>query len=123
MAWTCQRSGACCTHPQYVVMTYAERRALERVAGTRVLRWKYHPHPRFTKLVAGPCPFLNGLNECGAYEARPYQCRRFACMRDSLDQPWNESWRPEHNEELMQIQASAQPWALAHGWKETDCDS
>jgi Fe-S-cluster containining protein len=125
MAWACQSSGACCTHPPYVVMTYAERRELERLAGTRRLRWRYHPHPRFTALVAGPCPFLTGENKCGAYEARPFNCRRFGCLRPDVNaEAWDgHALTDEDRSTLAAMQAESQPWALAHGWKETDRDA
>lgn len=80
-------------------------------------------------LKAKPCPFFL-FKECTVYESRPYNCRRFACMRpDPKTEPFqlNEAdecvnfWeRMAVSREVRRlavlIQRKAQRWARAHGW-------
>lgn len=78
-----------------------------------------HEDARFVRLQAGPCPlYQNG--QCSIYESRPYQCRRFACMRDDLSEPYD--WRDrdltrDQRRQLVVIQRHAQRWARSHGWE------
>lgn len=112
--------------PLVVVMTLAERRVLEAHAeqALRPLAWRYHPQTGFTVLNAAPCPFVTDDNRCGVYDVRPYNCRRFACMRpDPSAEPFGGAAMDarlraaETAPAVDQVQAEAQPWALAHGWK------
>ena len=128
MEWRCQSRGDCCRIPKAVSMTYAERRELEAVAhlASRRLQWRYDARPTMTRLVTGPCPFVTPDNRCAAYDVRPFNCRRFGCMRpdgsaESFDD--REALARVKSEDgliqLRRIQSEAQPWALDHGWKET----
>lgn len=126
--WKCQGSGDCCRHPTLVSMTYAERRELEAYAGlaSRRLQWRYNAKPNMTNLVAGPCPFVTPENRCGVYDVRPFQCRRYGCMRADLSEPFRGEdtgtildRMPEAFNALSKLQSDGQVWALAHGWKET----
>lgn len=85
--------------------------------------------PRFVALKAAPCP-LFVFHTCLVYEHRPYNCRRFACMRpDPKAEPW--AFTPEGDcanlwDRLRVsrvarrlgtlIQRKAQKWARRHGW-------
>jgi Fe-S-cluster containining protein len=87
-------------------------------------------------LVGRPCPFLatdsEGHATCGAYAARPYNCRRFGCYRPD---PSTEAYdaggplgcrnlsdrldtSPAVVEAYRQAQTHAAEWAAAHGWQE-----
>lgn len=83
----------------------------------------------FVAMKAGPCP-LFVFNGCLVYSDRPYNCRRFACMRpDPKAEPWetdsefgckNFTDRFKASREVrrlaVKIQRKAQRWALSHGW-------
>lgn len=128
--WQCQRSGDCCRMPKRVTMTFSERRILEAQAALgfafRALSWRHNPGVNFTELVASPCPFVTDDNKCNVYEHRPYNCRRFGCMRpDNAVEPFDEKMfglrlqvLPWARDIYAKMQAAAQPWALAHGWKD-----
>lgn len=79
----------------------------------------------FVALKAGPCP-LYAFKSCLVYAYRPYNCRRFACMRpDPKSEPFEVS-----GANLMdrvktsrvarrlasEIQRKAKRWADKHGW-------
>ena len=75
-------------------------------------------------LEAGPCPFVTDANTCAVYDVRPFNCRRFGCMRADVGAVAFGSSEmtaladvPEIRAEMVAIQAEAQPWALAHSWK------
>lgn len=127
--WKCQRSGDCCSLPAEVMMTKEEAAILVHHAPKEI---KLHFRPegdRFVALKAQPCPlFLWG--GCAVYEYRPYNCRRFACMRPD---PKTESWAFTESGDCANlwdrlatsriarrlgqlIQRKAQKWARAHGW-------
>lgn len=120
--WSCQHRGECCTRPEAVVVTHAEREALEQAHP--LIPAEYRPHAsdvRFVVLQAGPCPYHTG-DRCGAYAARPMNCRRYACGRDG-DEPWEPAPIPERavwdrafRRQLVVIQRTAQRWGRAHGW-------
>lgn len=118
--WTCQREGSCCTEPDEVVMTQAERAEIERVASPNVaLSWRAHAESRFVRLIAQPCPLYDAAIGCTVYDVRPYSCRRFACVREDYREPYD--WRErtlnrEQKRRLIVIQRHAQRWARAHGW-------
>lgn len=120
MAWACGDRGDCCTRPSVVVMTQAERLALE-AATDRPLRFRAHETPGFVSLVAQPCPAYDATAKtCTAYEARPYNCRRFACMRTADAQAYDRDVARMSRSErrrLATIERHAQPWARAHGWE------
>lgn len=127
--WRCQQAGECCTQPRDVVMTTQEAAGiLQRTAGTVALSFR-KLDGSFVALEAAPCPLF--INEtCSVYDIRPYNCRRFACMRpDPTLEPWEQDGEGHvRNVEdrlqasriarrmARQIQDKAQPWARAHGW-------
>lgn len=114
-------------------MTYAERRLLEEAGRSgmafRPLQWRYNEGTGFTDLSAKPCPFVTPENRCNVYDIRPYNCRRFGCMRpDVKTEPFAASTLTKRliesssaRSQYQVMQAEAQEWAVAHGWKdETD---
>jgi Fe-S-cluster containining protein len=86
----------------------------------------------FVALQAHPCPLYDAETKaCTVYDIRPYNCRRFACLRPHPDrEPWlsdplsgacvNRDDRLRRSRIarrlLRVIQEKAQPWARAHGW-------
>src|SRR5689334_16210744 len=88
--WECSRRGDCCRQAAVVVMTHAERAAIEQVS-TRPLSWLPHADARFVSLSAGPCPLLDDSGLCGVYAVRPLNCRRYMCGRQD-----GEAWTTEH---------------------------
>jgi len=104
-------------------------------------RIKFYQHsPDFQAMRAAPCPMLREKNRCLVYDVRPYNCRRFGCLRPD---PETEVYRPAPistvakfgnvgcanlRERLVQsriarniyglLQRRAQTWARAHGWTE-----
>jgi hypothetical protein len=129
--WKCQRSGDCCTTPASVVMSTHEAalilQRLEPLPGPPTLRFTRHSDG-FVALEAKPCPmFVN--SGCLVYDIRPYNCRRFACMRpDPATEPFViiEDQCVNFTERFLRsrivrrlarkIQSRAQVWARAHGW-------
>lgn len=131
--WSCQREGSCCRVPPFVVMTHAERRTVELAASVTardaVLGWEADPTDGFVRLLAGPCPLYaehQGLGQCRVYTYRPYNCRRFGCMRpDVKAEPFdglNMSDRVKTSRIARRLaeklQRKAQRWARIHGWKD-----
>lgn len=143
--WACQRSGDCCRAAR-VVMTEPERELLQgwadqhwTLAQLQTLHFD-QAEPGFVSLRAGPCPFLSATNICTVHAIRPYNCRRFACLRpDPSTEPLegvppspiltyraigcaNLRDRLVHSRVARRlytrIQKKAQRWALAHGWRE-----
>jgi Fe-S-cluster containining protein len=114
--WTCQRDGACCREPDEVVMTLAERDEVERaVPSGVVLSFLPHADPRFVRLSAKPCPLY--ADGCTVYAVRPYNCRRFACLREDYTRPYDEGPQTRSDRrQLIVIQRHAQRWARSHGW-------
>lgn len=118
--WTCQRDGACCTLPDEVVMTHAERDEIERAVPSGVaLSFHAHADPRFVRLAAAPCPLYDAeTRRCTVYEVRPYNCRRFACQRTDYTQPYTQGPQTRADRrQLVVIQRHAQRWGRSHGWE------
>lgn len=132
--WKCQKSGECCTIPQEIVMTREEANTLVFHAPTTIVLQFRPANEDATMLAmkAGPCP-LYVFHTCLVYENRPYNCRRFLCMRpDVKAEPlegdgWkNHDDRVRTNRHMRRMairnQKDAQKWADAHGWKK-DADA
>jgi hypothetical protein len=130
--WQCQREGDCCVEPHDVVMTTMEAaQLLQRTAGTRTLHFR-KTADHFVALQAHPCPLYDlDARACTVYDIRPYNCRRFACLRPTPSaEPWQQD--PTTGEclnvldrvrrsriarrLLARIQRKAQAWAREHGW-------
>lgn len=123
--WRCQKSGECCTLPQEVVMTKQEAAVLVHHAPPEI-KLQFRPvDDRFVAMKAQPCP-LFVFNSCQAYAHRPYNCRRFACMRpDVKAEPFEASGanmmdRVKTSRTARRlaehIQHKAQRWARKYGW-------
>lgn len=123
------KTGECCQGP-LLVMTQQEADVLAKAAPPDVsLSWTPSPDPRFVGLVGSPCPLLGPDNLCRAYDSRPFNCRRFACMRapgDSLVRGGvtgclNADRRLSERSVrrfLTVYQRPAVRWARRHGWTE-----
>lgn len=128
--WKCQSSGECCTIPKEVLMTKEEAALLTHHA-PKEITLRFRPiHSGFVALQTGPCP-LYAFQRCLVYEYRPFNCRRFACMRpDPKAEPFVESpdltgcenanvrfyESEDARKRLKRIQKWAQEWAVKHGW-------
>lgn len=132
--WKCQRSGDCCTKPAEVLMTKEEMRLLVLHAPKEIsLHFRPTDDEKFVAMRAGPCP-LFVFGGCLVYAHRPFNCRRFACMRpDPKSEPWaftadgrcaNLMRRIVESRVARRlaflIQRRSQKWARAHGWSESD---
>lgn len=132
--WRCHKSGDCCTKPATIVVTVEEKLIL-LVNGpphiTPRVQFRDDPdNPGFVYMKTGPCPFFV-FNTCTVYANRPYNCRRFACMRpDPKSEPFeldgdgvckNLMERVASSRAVRRlaqtIQRRAQKWADKHGWK------
>lgn len=128
--WKCKQSGDCCTTPREVIMTKEEAAVIVHAAPEGIVM-HFRPTDRegFVALKAKPCP-LFVFNGCLVYHSRPYNCRRFACMRpDPKTEKFEESEDGCLNFEARiansrsarrlaaRIQNKAKSWALKHGWK------
>lgn len=123
--WRCQRSGDCCTQPAEVVMTQEEASVLVLHAPPEI-KMEFRPAgENFVAMKAGPCP-LFVFKTCLVYEHRPYNCRRFGCMRPD---PKTEPFEKDGGNLLKRVNTSkaarklaiwmqkrAQAWARTHGW-------
>lgn len=79
----------------------------------------------FVALKAQPCP-LFAFKTCLVYDHRPYNCRRFACMRpDVKAEPFEKDGgnlmaRVKTSRVARRlaerIQRKSQRWGRAHGW-------
>lgn len=127
--WTCQKSGECCTEPKELVMTKEEAGVLVFHAPSTI-KLQFRPidgEPGFLAMKAGPCPLFI-FHTCLVYEHRPYNCRRFMCMRpDTGAEPLENEGYTNMNDRVLtnrkmrrlaiQNQKKHQPWADAHGWR------
>ena len=129
--WTCSRCGDCCRTPARVTVTTEEAAALVVVHPRRYAGFVTPTRdPRFMVMATGPCSFLwyrNGAAQCRAYAVRPYNCRRYMCGRPPGLHPWDDAPVPARvlgdrglRRAYDRQQREAQPWALAHGWREED---
>jgi Fe-S-cluster containining protein len=100
-------------------MTHAEREAIERAAPSRALAFASHADPRFVRLLAGPCPLYDAVVGCTVYDARPMNCRRFACQRTDYEtQAFDQGPQTRQDRrQLRIIQRHAQRWGRSHGWE------
>lgn len=132
--WSCNQSGDCCRAINKLVMTVEEGEALRTAPTMRAEVWKsltWEAVPGgFIALQAAPCPLLDG-NRCTVYEVRPYNCRRWGCLRPNLDEQFepdhgkfgcaNARERVESNRDarrfMERLQSKAQRWAVNHGWR------
>lgn len=106
-------------------MTKAEAAVLVHHAPPTI-RMSFRPldDPNFVALKAGPCP-LYVFKTCLVYAHRPYNCRRFSCMRPDVTlEPFDGELTRERRTDVSRvarrlyqiIQRRAQKWALKHGW-------
>jgi Fe-S-cluster containining protein len=113
--------------PKELVMTKEEASTLVFHAPSTI-RLQFRPiDEKFVAMKAGPCPLFL-FHTCYVYEHRPFNCRRFGCMRpDTKAEPFEVSGanmrdRTETNRKArrlaIQMQRKAQKWALSHGWKD-----
>lgn len=126
--WKCQRSGDCCTKPSEVVMTKEEAAAIVHAAPKEIAMQFRPVDAKFVALKAAPCP-LFVFQTCLVYEVRPFNCRRFSCMRpDIVAEPFeadggNMMARVKTSRVARRMaekfQRKAQRWAIKHGWKDT----
>ena len=125
--WACQQTGDCCTVP--LVMTVDEARVLQ-AATPLELRWqlRFDGKVSLTREDASrACPLLGDDKRCTVYAVRPYNCRRFACLREAgevLEPGGPVGCRNAERRlgdraarrQLIQIQRKAQVWGRKHGW-------
>jgi Fe-S-cluster containining protein len=138
--WKCQQDGACCRIPE-IAMTRSEAQVLQLQASVLPdrphLSFVEHPiNAHFVLMQAGPCPFLgvglDGRSSCRVYSHRPYNCRRFQCLRpDVKTEPFipdqsefgcaNTSQRLKKSRVARRmfalLQRKAMKWARNHGWQ------
>lgn len=125
--WTCQRSGDCCTKPAEVSMTTEEAAVIVHAAPKEIKLEFRKVGEGFVALKAAPCP-LFVFNGCLVYESRPYNCRRFGCMRpDVKAEPFEVSGANLMDRVktsrvarrmAQEMQRKAMRWARKHGWLE-----
>lgn len=123
--WKCQQSGECCTIPKEVVMTKEEAAVLVHAAPTEIQMQFRKVDEKFVALKAAPCP-LYVFKSCMVYSVRPYNCRRFGCMRpDTKAEPFEASGgnlldrvktSRVARRMAQRMQRKAQGWAQKHGW-------
>lgn len=128
-------------------MTDEERVVLQSAADARLtmgelsrLQWAPDARPGFVRLLAGPCPFLRDENRCVVHDVRPYNCRRFGCLRPDVEaEPlqmaplstvalFGDVGCSNLRERLVRsriarkiyglLQRKGQRWARLHGWRE-----
>lgn len=122
--WKCHKSGECCTKPAEVVMTKLEAAAITHAAPSGI-RLTFRPLDEdFVALKAGPCP-LFVFGSCLVYPVRPYNCRRFNCLRpDPKSEPLDgdKNWRIRTEQSRIakrlysRLQNKAMGWAQKMGW-------
>lgn len=134
--WTCAADGECCRQVGAVVMTLAESAVLRRAAPPGVvLQMDGLGDGRRVQLRptdTGACPLLGGDGRCTVHPVRPYNCRRFACLRhDKTTEPlvvggpmgcinteYAVRTNPEARVFYAAYQRTAQRWGRAMGWTE-----
>jgi hypothetical protein len=132
-AWQCRRTGDCCLGPS-VVITPAEAEALRAARPEVAIETTLHADRRFvTWHQPSGCPMLarelDGTATCTVYDARPYNCRRFLCLRDEGEAfrgggplgCQNLTDRLSTNRHAMAFYGAHQrrvqrSWAVKHGW-------
>ena len=122
--WACQHSGDCCEKIAEVVLTRQEWEAVKPRVPEGVSVVLRDVDAKFLAIKAGPCP-LHIFNRCTVYDVRPYNCRRFACLRpDPASEPfeamgWDVRVKVSRaaRRMLATYQRKAQRWAVQHGWK------
>lgn len=147
--WRCKRSGDCCEQSTHVTMHEQERDAIYEygekhltVGQLSKLEWRRSADSGFVDLKGSPCPLLDkssGKPVCTVHPVRPYNCRRFGCMRPD---PSVEPLRMAPHSDVLQfgnigcsnlrlrlvqstkvvkeydrLQAKGRNWATQHGWK------
>lgn len=108
-------------------MTQQEAAQLVHVA-PREISLKFRPvdQPGFVAMAAGPCP-LYAFNQCLVYESRPFNCRRFVCLRPDVkaeafdDGPNGNLWARMKTSRIARrfyarVQRKHQGWAQKMGW-------
>lgn len=123
--WKCQKSGDCCSLPEEVIMTREEASVLVHHAPPEITLHFRPVDDAFVALKAKPCP-LFVFGGCLVYNRRPYNCRRFACMRPDVKA---EPFEPSGGNMMdrvktsrtarrlaQRIQNKHQGWAQRHGW-------
>lgn len=132
--WTCQQSGECCSIPAEVILTMEELKEIQRFMLEDEMLHGIQVNLRTVgenkvAIQAHPCPLFI-FNSCAVYPVRPYNCRRFGCMRpDPETEPFetggpldckNLSERIEQSRPARRlyelIERRAQAWAWRHGW-------
>lgn len=129
------------TQEKVLLMDYAEKKFPIKVLNT--VDWVAGPQEGMEALVARPCPFFDRVAKtCQVYEVRPYNCRRFACMRpDPPSEPLRLMppnpvflfgnigcenlrqrlvWSRDARRLYEKIQRKAQQWGRKHGWSDED---
>lgn len=147
--WKCQRSGDCCRLVDGVIMHEKEQEALLEYARKhltigRLNRLDFTPTGNgMVEMKAGPCPMLDfdgGVAVCLVHPVRPYNCRRFGCLRPDVKSERlmmtphapvlqfgnigciNLRIRLQQSRVARRIytllQRHGQRWARTHGWQE-----
>ena len=132
-SWTCGRTGDCCRQAGALVMSHQEA-DLVVANTTRPLAWVPHPNAGLVGLVhpegRPQCPLLGDDGLCTIHAVRPYNCRRFLCLRDPGEplQPGGPLGCRNTETRVIQVrgarrfyeknQRRAQRWARDHGWPE-----
>lgn len=138
LPWTCARTGDCCQRGP--VLRTAERDALLAAHPALAIPDDFTPVPGlpggFLRWHRDPCPALvesaGGGTRCAVYPTRPFNCRRFMCLRPNpKDEPleiggpmgcWNASTRVQVSRAARRFyahnQRRAQRWALSYGWSD-----
>lgn len=111
-------------------MTVPEAR-LVAGATTKELWWKPLDDGKVALVThdgSARCPCLDADQRCTVYAVRPYNCRRFVCLRDAGEalEPGgplgcrNAERRVRSDRQWMRFyrthQRRAQVWGRAHGW-------
>jgi Fe-S-cluster containining protein len=123
--WKCQQSGDCCTQPPEVVMTKEEAAVLVHHAPPEIAMHFRSVDDKFVALRAHPCP-LFAFNTCLVYAVRPFNCRRFGCMRPDVKAEPFEADGSNMMDRVKtsrvarrlaeQLQRKSQRWARKYGW-------